>query len=210
MLRRASIGAIVAVCAIYLAASWAGGTSASSTPAQAASKNVAYATFAGGCFWCMEPPYDKLDGVHSTISGYTGGELADPTYEQVTGGRTGHYEAVRIAYDPSRVSYATLVDVFWRNVDPLDPTGQFCDKGPQYRAAIFYHDEEQQKIAEASKAALDASNRFRQPIVTEILSASRFYPAEDYHQDYYRKNPIRYKFYRTGCGRDSRLRELWK
>jgi peptide-methionine (S)-S-oxide reductase len=167
------------------------------------------ATFAGGCFWCMEPPYDKLDGVVATISGYTGGHKENPTYKEVSSGGTGHTEAVQITYDPSRVTYETLLDVFWRNIDPLDPRGQFCDKGSQYRSAIFYHDDAQKEAAEASKRAIEASGRFQQPIVTEIVPAGRFYRAEEYHQDYYKKNPIRYKFYRTSCGRDGRLKELW-
>jgi peptide-methionine (S)-S-oxide reductase len=177
--------------------------------APANAQNRAVAIFAGGCFWCMEPPFDKLDGVLSTTSGYIGGSKADPTYEQVTAGRTGHYEAVQIEYDPARVGYDKLLEVFWRNIDPVDPTGQFCDKGPQYRSAIFALDEEQRKLAEASKAALDKSGKLPSRVVTEILPAARFYAAEDYHQDYYRKNPGRYTFYRWNCGRDGRLQQLW-
>jgi peptide-methionine (S)-S-oxide reductase len=165
------------------------------------------ATFAGGCFWCMEPPYDELEGVHSTISGYIGGTKTNPTYAEVSAGTTGHAEAVEIAYDPSKVSYSKLLEVFWRNIDPLTPNAQFCDSGSQYRSAIFYHDETQRRLAEESKAAV--GKRFKEPIVTEIVPASRFYPAEDYHQDYYLKNPLRYKFYRYGCGRDRRLEQLW-
>ncbi len=175
----------------------------------AAAQNRCVAIFAGGCFWCLEPPFDKLDGVLSTTSGYIGGTTADPTYEQVTAGRTGHYEALQIEYDPTRIGYDKLLEVFWRNVDPVDPTGQFCDKGPQYRSAIFALDEEQRKLAEASKATLDKSGRLPGRVVTEILPATKFYPAEDYHQDYYRKNPRRYTFYRWNCGRDSRLQQLW-
>jgi peptide-methionine (S)-S-oxide reductase len=167
----------------------------------------AKATFAGGCFWCMEPPYDELEGVISTISGYTGGTKKNPTYEQVSAGTTGHTEAVEVTYDPKKVSYEKLLDVFWRNIDPLTANAQFCDSGSQYRSAIFYHDQTQKALAEASKKRLQ--DRFKQPIVTEIVRASEFYPAEDYHQDYYKKNPIRYKIYRYGCGRDSRLQELW-
>jgi peptide-methionine (S)-S-oxide reductase len=167
----------------------------------------AKATFAGGCFWCMEPPYDKLDGVLSTISGYTGGTSKDPTYEEVSSGRTGHAEAVEITYDPKKIGYAELLQVFWRNVDPLTANRQFCDSGSQYRTAIFYHDENQNRLAVESKQAL--KGRFQQPIITEIVPASAFYLAEDYHQDYYMKNPLRYKFYRYSCGRDRRLRELW-
>ena len=169
----------------------------------------ALATFAGGCFWCMEPPYDKLDGVSATISGYIGGSTADPTYEEVSAGGTGHAEAVQVTYDPAKVSYEELLEVFWRNVDPLDGGGQFCDRGDQYRTGIFVHDDEQRRLAAASKQALEESGRFEQPIVTEIETAGAFYPAEDYHQDYYQKNPVRYKFYRWNCGRDARLAQLW-
>ncbi len=168
---------------------------------------TAKATLAGGCFWCMEPPYDELEGVTSTISGYIGGTKKNPTYEEVSAGTTGHTEAVQITYDPKKISYEKLLDVFWRNIDPLTANAQFCDSGSQYRSGIFYHDEAQKKLAEASKKRLQG--RFKQPIVTEIVRASEFYPAEDYHQDYYKKNPIRYKIYRYGCGRDQRLQELW-
>lgn len=167
----------------------------------------AKATFAGGCFWCMEPPYDKLDGVFSTTSGYIGGTTENPTYKLVSTGVTGHTEAVEIVYDPKKVSYADLLRIFWRNIDPLAANRQFCDVGSQYRAGIFYHDEKQKRLAEESKQAL--SDRFKQPIVTEITPASTFYPAEDYHQDYYLKNRLRYKLYRYSCGRDRRLEELW-
>jgi peptide-methionine (S)-S-oxide reductase len=176
-------------------------------PAQAQTRAVAI--FAGGCFWCMEPPFDKLDGVLATTSGYIGGSKADPTYEQVTSGRTGHYEALQVEYDPARVSYERLLEVFWRNIDPLDATGQFCDKGPQYRSAIFALDDSQRAAAEASKAALDKSGKLPGRIVTEILPAAKFYPAEAYHQDYYRKNPTAYTYYRWSCGRDKRLERLW-
>jgi peptide-methionine (S)-S-oxide reductase len=169
----------------------------------------AVATFAGGCFWCMEPPFDKLEGVISTTSGYIGGHKADPTYKEVSAGTTGHTEAVQIVYDPDRVSYQELLQVFWINIDPLDARGQFCDKGDQYRTGIFYHDSEQQHLAEASKRDLQDSGRLGGPIVTEITEATTFYPAEDYHQDYYQRNPVRYKFYRYSCGRDERLEQLW-
>lgn len=169
----------------------------------------AEAIFAGGCFWCMEPPFDKLEGVSATTSGYTGGQLKDPTYEQISAGGTGHYEAIMIEYDPQRVSYDKLLEVFWRNVDPLDAGGQFCDRGDHYRAAIFYGSEQEQMLAQDSKRELEASGRFDKPVVTEILPAQAFYPAEEYHQGYYQKNPIRYRFYRAGCGRDARLRSLW-
>jgi len=175
----------------------------------AAPANTAKATFAGGCFWCMEPPFEALDGVVSVTSGYTGGAKDRPTYEEVSGGGTGHAEAVEIAYDPAKVSYQTLLDVFWHNVDPTTPDRQFCDKGRQYRTAIFYHDDTQKRLAEESKAALERAGRLPGPIVTEIVPAGPFWPAEEYHQDYYEKNPIRYRYYRYGCGRDARLRELW-
>lgn len=170
---------------------------------------TAKATFAGGCFWCMEAPYDKLPGVISTTSGYIGGTVKNPTYEQVSSGRTGHTEAVQVVYDPTKVTYEKLLQVFWVNIDPTVKNAQFCDHGTQYRSGIFYHDEEQRKLAQASKAALDKSKPFKEPIVTEITQASAFYAAEDYHQDYYQKNPVRYKLYRNGCGRDARLKELW-
>lgn len=167
------------------------------------------ATFAGGCFWCMEAPFDKLPGVISVTAGYTGGSLKNPTYEQVSGGGTGHAESVQIVYDPARISYEKLLDVFWHNIDPTVKDRQFCDAGHQYRSAIFYHGDGQQRMAEASKAALGKSKPFKAPIVTEIVPAGVFYPAEEYHQHYYKKNPIRYRFYRGGCGRDARLKELW-
>jgi len=167
------------------------------------------ATFAGGCFWCMEPPFDALDGVVSTTSGYAGGSKPNPTYEEVSAGGTGYAEAVQIVYDPARVSYEKLLDVYWHNVDPVTPNRQFCDAGDQYRTAIFYHDDAQKRLADASKQALDASKRLPGPVVTQIVPVGTFYPAEAYHQDYYRKNPIRYKYYRYNCGRDQRLAELW-
>ncbi|MET0502367.1 MAG: peptide-methionine (S)-S-oxide reductase MsrA [Candidatus Binatia bacterium] len=168
---------------------------------------TAKATFAGGCFWCMEPPFDKLDGVSSTISGYAGGKKKNPTYEEVSAGNTGHTEVVQITYDPKKITYEKLLEVFWQNIDPLAANRQFCDIGSQYRTAIFYHDESQKRLAEESKKAL--GKRFKEPIVTEIVAASEFYPAEDYHQDYYVKNPLRYKYYRYNCGRDQRLEALW-
>jgi peptide-methionine (S)-S-oxide reductase len=167
------------------------------------------ATFAGGCFWCMEPPYDQLEGVASTTSGYMGGATKNPTYQQVSSGGTGHAEVVQVVFDPKKVSYAKLLEVFWHNVDPTVKDQQFCDVGSQYRTAIFTHGEEQRKQAEASKAALLKSKPFKAGIVTPIVPAGEFTAAEDYHQDYYVKNPVRYKFYRNGCGRDARLKELW-
>jgi peptide methionine sulfoxide reductase msrA/msrB len=166
------------------------------------------ATFAGGCFWCMEPPFEKLDGVIEVISGYTGGHKENPTYEEVSAGGTGHVEAVQITYDPSKVTYSDLLDVFWRQIDPTDPNGQFVDRGSQYRSVIFYHDEEQKILANQSKEALAKSGRYDKPIVTEIVEASVFYEAEDYHQDYYKKNPIRYKYYRYNSGRDQYLKKI--
>lgn len=167
------------------------------------------ATFAGGCFWCMEPPYDELEGVKSTISGYMGGHVDNPTYRQVTAGDTGHAEVVQVTYDPEVVSYEKLLQVYWRNIDPLDAGGQFCDRGDSYRSEIFYHSPEQQRAAEASKSELETSNRFDEPIVTGISEAGEFYAAEAYHQNYYEVNPLRYKYYRWGCGRDDRLEALW-
>jgi peptide-methionine (S)-S-oxide reductase len=167
------------------------------------------ATFAGGCFWCMEAPFDKLPGVASVTVGYTGGKKDQPTYHEVSAGTTGHTEAVQIVYDPSKLTYQKLVDIFWHNIDPLTANAQFCDHGTQYRSAIFYHDEEQKQVAEQSKAELEKSKRFDKPIVTEIAAAGKFWPAEDYHQHYYVKNPTSYKVYRFGCGRDRRLEQLW-
>jgi peptide-methionine (S)-S-oxide reductase len=171
--------------------------------------DLAIATFAGGCFWCMEPPFDSIDGVISTTSGYTGGSKENPTYKEVSRGSTGHAEAVRITYDPERVSYEQLLEVFWHNIDPTMAEGQFCDWGNQYRSEIFYHNEKQKQLAIRSKEKLQSAKTFKEPVVTQITVASDFYPAEDYHQDYYLKNPVRYKFYRYGCGRDKRLEELW-
>ncbi len=175
----------------------------------AGSEGLAKATFAGGCFWCMEPPFDELEGVASTTSGYIGGEVENPTYKQVSAGVTGHTEAVQIVFEPEKISYQELLEVFWRNIDPLAVNRQFCDGGSQYRTGIYAHDEDQLRLAEESKQKLVRSQRFDQPIATEIEPAGEFYAAEDYHQDYYRKNPVRYKSYRYGCGRDRRLKELW-
>jgi len=170
-------------------------------------RQLAKATFAGGCFWCMEGPFDKIDGVVSTTSGYTGGTKKNPSYEEVSSGTTGHAESVQVVYDPAKVSYEKLLEVYWHNIDPFAKNRQFCDVGTQYRSAIFYQDETQKRLAEASKA--EVQKRFKQPIQTQIVPATAFYPAEDYHQDFYKKNPFRYKVYRTGCGRDARLEELW-
>jgi peptide-methionine (S)-S-oxide reductase len=173
------------------------------------SAKLAVATFAGGCFWCMEPPYDALEGVVSTTSGFMGGTTPNPTYRQVTAGGTGHLEVVQVLYDPTKVTYETLLAVYWRNVDPYDGGGQFCDRGESYTTAIFAHTPEQKKLAEASKAALVASGPFKQPIATVVRDAGPFTAAEDYHQDYYTKNPLRYKYYRFRCGRDARLEAVW-
>ncbi len=194
-----------ALCAAALAAA---APFARAQPA-AAAPAVAKATFAGGCFWCVEADFDKIDGVLLTTSGYIGGRVAAPTYEQVSAGGTGHAEAVEVVFDPRKVSYAQLVEYFWRTIDPTVKDRQFCDVGSQYRTAIFFHDAEQRRVAEASKAALERAKPFKEPIVTEIAPATTFYPAEEYHQDYYRKNPVRYQFYRSGCGRDARLQQLW-
>jgi methionine-S-sulfoxide reductase len=167
------------------------------------------ATFAGGCFWCMEPPFDKLDGVVSTTSGYTGGKEKMPSYEQVSSGKTGHVEAIEVVYDPEIIGYDKLLEVFWKNINPTQENGQFADLGKQYRTVIFFHDEKQRQIAEASKERLEKSGKFEKPVVTEILQAGDFYPAEDYHQDYYLKNPLRYKYYRFGSGREQFINKIW-
>jgi peptide-methionine (S)-S-oxide reductase len=172
-------------------------------------RDTAEATFAGGCFWCVEEAFDEVPGVVSTTSGYTGGRIRDPSYEEVSAGETGHAEAVRVVFDTAVTSYAKLIDAFWRNVDPTDGGGQFCDRGDSYRSAIFTHDEEQRRLAEASKRALDESGRFDEPIATEIVPAGPFYPAEAYHQNYYRKNPVRYKLYKWNCRRAQRLEQIW-
>ena len=178
------------------------------TPSVAA-PTTAKATFAGGCFWCVEADFDKIDGVISTTSGYIGGIVANPTYEQVSAKSTGHAEAVEIVYDPRKVTYDRLLEYFWRTTDPTAKDRQFCDAGTPYRHAIFAHGAAQLAAAKASLAALEKSKPFKEPIVTEVMLAPTFYPAEDYHQDYYKKNPVRYKYYRTGCGRDARLKQLW-
>ena len=165
------------------------------------------AVFAGGCFWCLEGPFDALPGVLETQSGYTGGQTPNPTYEQVSSGTSGHLEAMRVVYDPEKIGFDKLLDVFWRNIDPTDPGGQFCDRGPQYRSAIFFGDETEEAAALASKARVEENRGFT--VATEILPRTAFFAAEEYHQDYYRKNPLRYRFYRQGCGRDLRLRQLW-
>lgn len=186
----------------------ADGVTSSAAPKTApAPSNLATAIFAGGCFWCMEKPFDEIPGVVATTSGYTGGTLANPTYEQVGRGGTGHFEAVKVTYDPTRVSYQKLLDTYWLQVDPFDAFGQFCDKGETYLPAIFYATEDEKKAAETAREVLYA--RFKQPIMVQILPAKTFYDAEGYHQDYYQKNPLRYAYYRNGCGRDARLRAVW-
>jgi peptide-methionine (S)-S-oxide reductase len=198
---------VMRIAALVLAALFA--SFADAAPAPKIPPGAQVATFAGGCFWCMEADYDKVPGVIATISGYTGGFVANPTYEQVSSGTTGHAESVEVIFDPKKVSYEHLLDVFWVNVDPTVKDRQFCDTGNQYRTAIFWHDEAQRKAAEESKKKIEATKPFKAPIVTQIVKAGPFYPAEDYHQDFYRKNPVRYGFYRRGCGRDARLKELW-
>ena len=167
------------------------------------------AIFAGGCFWCMEPPFDKLEGVISTTSGYTSGHKKNPTYKEVSAGSTGHTEAIQIKYDPEKITYSELLDVFWKNIDPVAVDRQFCDAGSQYRSGIYYLNEKQQAEAKRSLQQLNKNKPFAGEIATEVLPASTFYPAEDYHQDYYQKNPLRYKYYRFACGRDQRLEQVW-
>jgi peptide-methionine (S)-S-oxide reductase len=199
---------LLAILAFAAIVTKVGGARSETAPTATDGKR-AVATFAGGCFWCMQPPFEKLKGVISTTAGYTGGWKKDPTYEAVSSGTTGHAESVQVVYDPTRITYKKLLEVFWHNIDPVAVDRQFCDTGRQYRSAIFYHDETQHRLAEESKKALEASGRFHRPIATEIVKASTFYPAEAYPQDYYKKNPIRYKFYRFSCGRDKRLQEVW-
>lgn len=168
------------------------------------------ATFAGGCFWCMEQPFEELEGVSEVLSGYTGGRKENPTYEEVSSGATSHFEAIQITYDPATISYSELLDVFWKQIDPTDPGGQFADRGLQYRTAIFFHNEEQRRLAETSKDQLNNSGKYEKEIVTEIIQAGPFYKAEEYHQDFYKKSPIKYKSYRKGSGRDQFLERIWK
>ncbi len=201
---------ITAVAALAVSAFVAFSTTAQTPAAKSAlPANAAKAVFAGGCFWCVESDFDKVPGVLSTTSGYTGGTTVNPTYEQVSAKVTGHAEVVEIVYDPQKVTYERLVEYFWHTIDPTTKDRQFCDSGTPYRSAIFAQDAGQLKIAQASKAALEKSKPFKDPIVTEIVLGTKFYPAEDYHQDYYLKNPVRYNYYRTGCGRDARLKDLW-
>jgi peptide-methionine (S)-S-oxide reductase len=194
----------LAAAAVALAAA---GTVAQQDTSTMTTDGQAIATFAGGCFWCMEPPFDELDGVLATVSGYMGGEVADPSYDQVSRGGTGHAEVVQVTYDPSVISYQRLLEVFWRNVDPHDAGDQFCDRGDQYRSAIFVHSDDQRRAAAASKARVE--ERLPAPVVTSIVEAGAFYRAEEYHQDYYVKNPLQYRFYKWRCGRDNRLDAVW-
>lgn len=198
---------LLAGCTAGLLAILAGTGFGSAADAPAAQN--ARAVFAGGCFWCMEPPFDAIPGVIATVSGYTGGMRENPSYEQVSDGGTGHFEAIEVTYDPARVSYAQLLEVFWRNIDPLDDGGQFCDRGSQYGTAIFYATEDEKAAALKSREAAAEKLVIKGPIVTPLLPAKEFYPAEEYHQDYYQKNPLRYKYYRYACGRDQRLKEVW-
>ena len=190
------------LCAVALA-----GSAAAQQPAAGSSAKLATAIFAGGCFWCVEADFEKLPGVVSAESGYTGGQLKNPTYEQVSHGGTGHAESVRVSYDPTKVTYRQLLDYFWHHIDPTVKDRQFCDGGNQYRSAIFYHDDEQRRLAEESKQRI--AERLGQRIATEIVPATQFFPAEEYHQRYHEKNPVRYRLYRWNCGRDQRLREVW-
>ena len=184
-------------------------TTTYASPDTGESPKTETAIFAGGCFWCMEPPFDKLDGVISTTSGYTSGHKKNPSYREVSAGSSGHTEAVSISFDPAKISYDELLAVFWKNIDPVAVNRQFCDSGTQYRSGIYYLDASQEKSARQSLQQLEQNKPFKEAIATEIVAASTFYPAEDYHQDYYQKNPLRYKFYRYSCGRDQRLQELW-
>ena len=188
---------------------WSAVADQSGSEAPAAAARLETAVFAGGCFWCTEADFDKVDGVVSTVSGYTGGDVEDPTYKQVTRGETGHYEAVKVSYDPEKVTYEYLVDHYFRTIDPTDRTGQFCDKGSSYRTAVFVDGADERGVAEQEIAEIEQAGILPGPVVTKVIDASEFWPAEDYHQDYYRKNPQRYAYYRAGCGRDERLEDLW-
>lgn len=209
LVARAVVMAVALVAIGYVISPSGKSFAESTSPAPAPAAGQEVATFAGGCFWCMEAPYDKLDGVVSTTSGFMGGKTPNPTYRQVVGGRTGHAEVVQVIFDPKKVTYAKLLEVYWRNVDPYDGDGQFCDRGNAYRPAIFAHTPEQRAAAEASKAEIDKNGPFKKPTAVKIENAGPFTPAEDYHQDFYKKNPIRYITYRSGCGRDARLEALW-
>jgi peptide-methionine (S)-S-oxide reductase len=206
---RTALGIILLILAIFAACGQSRAQNTSIVSNERAAPVIGVATFAGGCFWCTESDFDKIPGVISTTSGYIGGTVINPTYEQVSAGKTGHVEAVQVRFDPAKTNFAKLLAAYWQTIDPLTPNRQFCDSGTQYRSVIFYHNADQQKQAETSKAALVSSGRFTQPIVTELLPATAFYPAEEYHQDFHTKNPVRYKYYRFSCGRDARLKEVW-
>ncbi len=201
--------AVLAAFAVVVAYGSLTGPTIAQAPVPSSPAKTELATFAGGCFWCVEADFDKIDGVTSTVSGFMGGTTPNPSYKSVTAGGTGHLEVVQIAFDPAKVSYQKLVDHFWRTVDPTDAGGQFCDRGDSYLTGIFAHNPEQKRIAEGSKVVIDKSGMLKQPIVTPIRDAGAFTPAEEYHQDFHTKNPIRYKYYRHGCGRDARLEALW-
>ena len=203
MRRQAALTVFTVV--IFIIGAW----NVQSTSQAAADATLGKAYFAGGCFWSMELAFEKVEGVLSVTSGYMGGTVANPSYEEVSAGRTGHAESVEVVYDPAKVSYQKLLDAFWRNVDPITPNAQFCDYGNEYRTAIFFQTDEEKRLSDASKLALEQSKRFKEPIVTQIVMASQFFPAEEYHQDFYKKNPVRYKFYQYNCGRAKRLEELW-
>lgn len=202
--------ALAIFAAIFLGFSYAGSTDKVEKPMNEKPEKTASAVFAGGCFWCTESDFEKVDGVIEAVSGYTGGQEKNPNYKQVSAGRTGHIEAVKVIYDPDKITYEELLEVFWQHVDPTDPGGQFVDRGSQYLSAVFYANETERRQAEESKKRLAASGRFSKPVVTGILPLGEFYPAEDYHQDYYHKNPIRYNWYRSGSGRDEFLKQAWE
>lgn len=209
-MRRMMASVFAAVSALAIAGVLASGPTTAQTPVPAKpAEKTELATFAGGCFWCVESDFDKIEGVVSTVSGFMGGTTPNPTYRAVTSGGTGHLEVVQITFDPAKVSYQKLVDHFWRTVDPYDAGGQFCDRGDSYRTAIFAHSPEQRKIADAAKAALAQNGPLKDPLATEVRDAGPFTAAEDYHQDFHTKNPVRYRYYRHGCGRDARLEVIW-
>ncbi len=203
-MRRQTVLSVLSIAILFI-----GTLSVQAISQAAANATQGKAYFAGGCFWCMEEVFENIEGVLSVTSGYMGGTVARPSYEEVSAGRTGHAESVEVVYDPAKVSYQKLLDAFWLNVDPITPNAQFCDHGSQYRAAIFFQTDEEKRTSEISKRAIEQSSRFNDQIVTQIVMASQFYPAEEYHQDFYKKNPIRYKFYKYNCGRAQRLETLW-
>ena len=203
-MRRQTVLSVLSIAILFI-----GTLSVQAISQAAANATQGKAYFAGGCFWCMEEVFENIEGVLSVTSGYMGGTVARPSYEEVSAGRTGHAESVEVVYDPAKVSYQKLLDAFWLNVDPITPNAQFCDHGSQYRSAIFFQTDEEKRTSETSKRAIEQSSRFNDQIVTQIVMASPFYPAEEYHQDFYKKNPIRYKFYKYNCGRAQRLETLW-